>query len=44
MYMFLAWKEIEYFKTRYALVIGILILVSFLVFFSNRIGFWSMAG
>lgn len=39
MYMFLAWKEIEYFKTRYALVIGILILVSFLVFFLTGLAF-----
>lgn len=37
--MFLAWKEIKYSKTRYALVIGILILVSFLVYFLTGLAY-----
>ncbi|WP_059106006.1 ABC transporter permease [Shouchella shacheensis] len=31
--MFLAWKEIKYNKLRYALITGVLVLVSYLVFF-----------
>lgn len=31
--MFLAWKEIKYAKTRFALIIGVMALVSYLVFF-----------
>lgn len=31
--MFLAWKEIKYSKTRFALIIGVLVLVSYLVYF-----------
>lgn len=31
--MFLAWNEIKYSKTRFALIIGVMVLVSYLVFF-----------
>src|SRR5699024_8107386 len=31
--MFLAWNEIKHSKTRFALIIGVMILVSYLVFF-----------
>lgn len=37
--MFLAWKEIKHAKTRYALVIGILILVSYLVYFLTGLAY-----
>ena len=30
--MFLAWKEMNYSKTRFALIIGVLVLVSYLVY------------
>ena len=31
--MFLAWKEIKHSKTRFSLIIGVMVLVSYLVFF-----------
>lgn len=31
--MFLAWNEMKYSKTRFALIIGVVVLVSFLVYF-----------
>lgn len=37
--MFLAWKEIKYSKTRFALIIGVVVLVSYLVFFLTGLAY-----
>ncbi|MDN6626511.1 MAG: ABC transporter permease [Pisciglobus halotolerans] len=37
--MFLAWKEITYSKTRFALIIGVMLLVSYLVFFLTGLAY-----
>ena len=37
--MFLAWKEIKYAKTRFSLIIGVLVLVSYLVYFLTGLAF-----
>lgn len=37
--MFLAWKEIKYSKTRFALIIGVMILVSYLVYFLTGLSY-----
>ncbi|MBM6613276.1 ABC transporter permease [Desemzia sp. RIT804] len=37
--MFLAWKEIKYSKTRFALIIGVMILVSYLVYFLTGLAY-----
>ena len=37
--MFLAWKEIKYSKTRFALIIGVMVLVSYLVYFLTGLAY-----
>lgn len=37
--MFLAWKEIKHAKTRFSLIIGVLVLVSYLVYFLTGLAF-----
>lgn len=37
--MFLAWKEIKYSKTRFALIIGVVVLISYLVFFLTGLAY-----
>lgn len=37
--MFLAWKEIKHSKTRFALIIGVMILVSYLVYFLTGLAY-----
>ena len=37
--MFLAWNEMKYSKTRFALIIGVVILVSFLVYFLTGLAY-----
>lgn len=37
--MFLAWNEIKYSKTRFALIIGVIILVSYLVYFLTGLAY-----
>ena len=37
--MFLAWKEIKYSKTRFALIIGVMVLVSYLVYFLTGLSY-----
>ena len=37
--MFLAWKEIKYAKTRFSLIVGVLVLVSYLVYFLTGLAF-----
>ncbi|SFH52080.1 ABC transporter permease [Pisciglobus halotolerans] len=37
--MFLAWKEIKYEKTRFALIIGVMVLVSYLVYFLTGLAY-----
>lgn len=37
--MFLAWNEIKYSKTRFALIIGVMVLVSYLVYFLTGLAF-----
>ena len=37
--MFLAWKEIRYAKTRFSLIVGVLVLVSYLVYFLTGLAF-----
>ncbi|MCC5894965.1 MAG: ABC transporter permease [Alkalibacterium sp.] len=37
--MFLAWREINYSKTRFALIIGVVVLVSYLVFFLTGLAY-----
>ena len=37
--MFLAWQEIKYSKTRFALIIGVVILISYLVFFLTGLAY-----
>lgn len=37
--MFLAWKEIKYSKTRFALIVGVMILVSYLVYFLTGLAY-----
>ncbi|CZR11070.1 MacB-like core domain-containing protein [Trichococcus flocculiformis] len=37
--MFLAWNEIKYSKTRFALIIGVMILVSYLVYFLTGLAY-----
>lgn len=37
--MFLAWNEIKYSKTRFALIIGVMFLVSYLVFFLTGLAY-----
>lgn len=37
--MFLAWNEINYSKTRFALIIGVLVLVSYLVYFLTGLAY-----
>ena len=37
--MFLAWNEIKYSKTRFALIIGVMLLVSYLVFFLTGLAY-----
>ncbi len=37
--MFLAWNEIKYSKTRFALVVGVMLLVSYLVFFLTGLAY-----
>lgn len=37
--MFLAWKEINYSKTRFALIIGVMLLVSYLVYFLTGLSY-----
>lgn len=42
--MFLAIEEMRQNKLRYGLILGLLILISYLVFFPDRFGLWSHAG
>lgn len=37
--MFLAWNEIKYSKTRYILIVGVVVLVSYLVFFLTGLAY-----
>jgi len=37
--MFLAWREIKYSKTRFALIIGVVILIAYLVFFLTGLAY-----
>ncbi|MRI85947.1 FtsX-like permease family protein [Aerococcaceae bacterium WS4759] len=37
--MFLAWNEIKYSKTRFALIIGVMVLVSYLVYFLTGLAY-----
>lgn len=37
--MFLAWNEIKYSKTRFALIIGVIVLVSYLVYFLTGLAY-----
>jgi len=37
--MFLAWKEIKHSKTRFALIIGVMVLVSYLVYFLTGLAY-----
>lgn len=37
--MFLAWREIKYSKTRFVLIIGVMVLVSYLVFFLTGLAY-----
>lgn len=37
--MFLAWNEIKYSKTRFALIVGVMLLVSYLVFFLTGLAY-----
>ncbi|EXJ24211.1 ABC transporter permease protein [Alkalibacterium sp. AK22] len=37
--MFLAWREIRYSKTRFALIIGVVVLISYLVFFLTGLAY-----
>lgn len=37
--MFLAWKEIKYSKTRFALIVGVMTLVSYLVYFLTGLAY-----
>ncbi|MFO8069782.1 MAG: ABC transporter permease [Alkalibacterium sp.] len=37
--MFLAWQEIKYSKTRFALIIGVVVLISYLVFFLTGLAY-----